>query len=78
MDEKSWSPEIYCRNLVILLGKWFINNKRSECKQLNFSNFCNILKLKLQIYLTNFESGAPLEKIDSGIRDSFRIMVDKL
>ena len=76
--DKPYPPETYCRNLVILFGKWYINHTRSESKDLNFPEFCSILKQKVDIYLTNFKCPKSLERVDRSIKNSLKMLLNKI
>ena len=78
IDEISNSAENYCRNLVILIGKWYINHMRSEGKDFHFTEFCSILKHKIDIYLTNFKCPKSLERVDGSIQNSLTMLLNKI
>ena len=78
IDAKNISPKIYCMNLVILLGKWYINQMRSQSKTVHFLEFCSVVKLKIEIYLTNFKTTKTLERVDGGIKKSLKMLLNTL
>ena len=42
-------PELLSRNFIFLLGKWYINKKKSQDQIIRLSDFLAILKSKLII-----------------------------
>ena len=65
---------ILCKNLVILLGKWFINSQRSFNTPLNVHFFLNFAKNKLNIYIKLYENAKMDKRVDVRLKDGINLV----
>ena len=65
----------YCKNFIVLIGKWYINYIRSENKTLIFEEYLAILQAKLKIYVTKFNCPKTYERVDSEIQNNFSFLL---
>ena len=49
-NETKYPVQTRIQNLIILLGKWYINKTRNENKKIIFVEYLNLVKSKFQIY----------------------------
>ena len=49
-NETKCPAQTHIQNLIILLGKWYINKTRNENKNIIFVEYLNLVKSKSQIY----------------------------
>ena len=68
----------YCKNFIVLIGKWYINYIRSENKTLIFEEYLAILQAKLKIYVTKFNCPKTYERVDSEIQNNFSFLLRRL
>ena len=68
----------YCKNFVVLIGKWYINFIRSENKTLIFEEYLGILQAKLKIDVTKFNCPKTYERVDSKIQNNFSFLLKHL
>ena len=68
----------YCKNFIVLMGKWYINHTRSENKALIFEEYLGILKAKLKIYVTKFICAKTYERVDSEIQNNVSLLLRHL
>ena len=74
IDEKNPTSYILCKNLVILLGKWFINSQRSLNTPLNVHFFLNFAKNKLNIYIKLYENAEMDKRVDVRLKDGINLV----
>ena len=75
IDEKQATAYNYCKNLIILLGKWYINSQRSFNKPLQMQSYLNLIKSKLNVYIRLFESLGMKERVDVKIKDGINLIM---
>ena len=74
IDEKNPTSYILCKNLVILLGKWFINSQISFNTPLNVHFFLNFAKNKLNIYIKLYENAEMDKRVDVRLKDGINLV----
>ena len=67
-------PELLSRNFIFLLGKWYINKKKSQDQIIHLSDFLAILKSKLIILQSLYR----LKEQTVRFNESFEKLIDKL
>ena len=55
-------------NYLMLIGKWFLNNKKSENKEVHFSEYLVFIKSKLEVLL----------EVNKNNNKAFFILLDKI
>ena len=55
-------------NYLMLIGKWFLNNKKSENKEVHFSEYLVLIKSKLEVLL----------EVNKNNNKAFFILLDKI
>ena len=78
IDANPKTAHDYCKNFIVLMGKWYINHTRSNNKDLIFEEYLNILKAKLRLYTTIFRCPKTYEGVDSEIQNKFLIILQYL
>ena len=63
------------QNLVLLMGKWYINKTRSENNPLLFRHFVGLLKLKFETYDNIFGSPGNIERVSKEIQTKIKQIV---
>ena len=50
LNHSKFTAKVRIQNLLILLGKWYINKIRTDARELSFTEYLSLVKSKLQIY----------------------------
>ena len=75
INEKQATAYNYCKNLIILLGKCYINSQRSFNKPLQMQSYLNLIKSKLNVYKRLIESLGMKERVDVKIKDGINLIM---
>lgn len=67
LDTKELGANEAIQNLVILMGKWYINKTRTENNPLHFRHFLRLVKMKLEAHDRTFVTPDNIERVDENI-----------
>ena len=75
--ETKYSAVNHIQNIVILVGKWYLNKNRSDHQYICFNQFLCILKRKIDIYVKIYTSKIDLKRPNYELQIGLKTILKK-